>query len=136
MGVITRLELSEIAEVQWNWDSAYRHAILRVSFCECPRINEHSQSVKMSHMIFCKYKVIIAVLIFFVCYYHRLVSFIGNTESDAELVCEAVITLGSFAHGRQCCICTWCMCIYMVYTRDLKYLRIRGCGIHPKASGA
>ena len=37
----------------------------------------------------------------------RLVSLIGDEGSSTELVCEAVITLGSFAHGVCMCVCTW-----------------------------
>ena len=39
------------------------------------------------------------------CRHIRLVCLMSDNDCSTELVCEAVITLGSFAHGRCVCVC-------------------------------
>ena len=36
-----------------------------------------------------------------ICVVHRLVSLMSDDSSSKELISEAVITLGSFAHGKR-----------------------------------
>ena len=44
------------------------------------------------------------------CRHIRLVCLMSDKDCSTELVCEAVITLGSFAHGR--CVCV-CVCVFV-----------------------